>query len=187
MNIPTPPAPDPSQLPAWPRRAVVGVVGVAAAAAGVGLASWRLGLSEPGDATAGSAFWTSEFETPAGAKLDMRRFKGQRLFLNFWATWCPPCVEELPLIDSYFSASSTKSLQFLALALDKPEAVKAFLARRPLKMPVAIAAVGGLDLAKSMGNLVGGLPFTVILDAQGRIVQRKMGPVLEAELKAWTL
>lgn len=187
MHTPTPPPSDPSPPAAWPRRAVFGVVGVAAAAAGIGLASRRLGLSEVGDVTAWSALWTSEFETPAGAKLDMRTLQGKRLLLNFWATWCPPCVEELPLIDSYFSASSSKSLQFLALALDKPEAVKAFVARRPLKMPVAIAAVGGLDLAKSMGNLVGGLPFTVILDAQGRIVQRKMGPVLETELKAWTL
>jgi thiol-disulfide isomerase/thioredoxin len=105
----------------------------------------------------------------------MQSLKGRPLLINFWATWCPPCVEEMPLINAFFLQNQINGWQVLGLAVDKPAPVQAFLARSPLAFPVAMAGFNGTELSKSLGNLTGGLPFSLALDARGGIIQRKMG------------
>lgn len=73
----------------------------------------------------------------------------------------------------------------VGLAIDQPTPVRAFLGKMPLGFPVGLAGLGGTDLGKSLGNLTGALPFTVVLNAQGGIAQRKMGKVTEADLAQW--
>ena len=112
--------------------------------------------------------------------------RGRPLLVNFWATWCPPCVEELPLLSNFFQQSSTKGWQVLGIAVDQPDAVKRFLARSPVSFAVAMAGMAGLELSKSLGNLSGGLPFTVVLTADGEVAHRKMGQVTQTDLSAWS-
>jgi thiol-disulfide isomerase/thioredoxin len=105
--------------------------------------------------------------------------------VNFWATWCPPCVEELPLLDRFFQENKVNGWQILGLAVDQPSAVRGFLQKLPLSFPVGMAGLAGTELSKSMGNLTGALPFTVVLGADGVIRQRKMGKVTPQDLSAW--
>ena len=173
------------------RTMLYGGVAAAAAVLGAGLA-WRqkpatLGVA---DAAAGSdavadAFWGLSFDSPAGVSMPMSSFRGKPLLVNFWATWCPPCIEELPLLDFFYQENKAKSWQVLGLAVDQPSAVRTWLQTRPLNFPVGMAGLGGTDLSKSMGNLAGSLPFTVVFGSSGAVLHRKIGKVLPEDLVQW--
>ena len=102
------------------------------------------------------------------------------LIVNFWATWCAPCVEELPLINDFYRLNKAKGWQVLGLAIDKPSAVLGFLKKIPLDFPVGMAGLVGAELGRGLGNVTGGLPFTAVLGAKGDVLYRKMG-LLHAE------
>jgi thiol-disulfide isomerase/thioredoxin len=169
------------------RRALVGAA-VAATVAGAGIAWWRGGQdtstqsrSEPVD-----GFWALQWDVPQGGGLiRMADFRGRPLLLNFWATWCPPCVEELPLINAFYNENIANGWQVLGLAVDKASSVQAFLQKMPLEFPVAMAGIVGADLGRGLGNLTGGLPFSVALSADGSVIQRKMGRLTASDLQAW--
>ncbi len=174
---------SPSPSSTSTRRWLLGALAGAAALSGAGLAWWK---GTPGHATDLPAdFWQLKFDTPAGQSLGMASLRGQTLLLNFWATWCPPCVEELPLIDGFFQENSKKGWQVLGLAVDQLAAVNGFLAKAPVRFPVALAGMSGVGLSKSLGNLGGGLPFTVVLGKDGSVLHRKMGRVTSDDLRAW--
>lgn len=162
-----------------------------AVAAGAALAGWcgaRLRFDGPQGAQLSADemdLWQQELTTPAGTPLRLSVFQGRPLVLNFWATWCPPCVAELPLLSAFYTQNAAKGWQVLGLAVDKVDAVNAFLARSALSFPVAVMGASGLSWSRQLGNLVGGLPFTVLLGSQGHILQRKIGPLQPADLQAW--
>jgi thiol-disulfide isomerase/thioredoxin len=187
------------------RTALVGLTGVAAAAAG---AWWgwqrqhgtptedRTGqvgapggqpdpnVEAPGDPLP-TGFWDVHFDTPEGTPFDWSSLRGQPLLLNFWATWCPPCVKEMPELDRFHREFSAAGWQVVGLAIDGPTPVKEFLAKVKVGFGVALAGFGGTELAQTLGNTAGGLPFTVLIDARGRIRHRKMGATHFDELAAW--
>ena len=166
------------------RRWLVGAVAGAATLGGIGLA-WRTLEKAPVPQTLDSSFWQLEFATPGGQTLTMHSMHGKPLLLNFWASWCPPCIEELPLLSNFFKENSANGWQVLGLAVDELDPVKRFLAHSPLSFPVALAGLSGIELSKSLGNLIGGLPFTVVIDPTAKVIHRKMGKVTPDELRAW--
>ena len=183
-SVPETAAPvDAATSPARRRWLYAGMGLVAAGVGGaVGWKEWQPHAVADG---AEAEFWQSSFETLDGASLPMAGFKGKPLLLNFWATWCPPCVEELPLLNRYHAQHAGKGWQMLALAIDQPTAVRKFLGKLPLHFPVALAGLTGSDLGRALGNEKGGLPFTVVFGADGRILQRKMGQLTEQDLQKW--
>ena len=166
------------------RRHLIWGAGAAAAVAGVGVALWRF---EPRDVanSASHPFWGEQFETPSGEALAMAGFQGKPLLLNFWATWCPPCIEELPMIEAFWRENTANGHQVVALAIDQPSAVRRFLGRQPLSFPIGMAGLAGTELAKSLGNAAGGLPFTVFFKADGSIWRQKMGQLTPDDLSQW--
>lgn len=166
------------------RRWLYAAVAAAAGFGGAGLAWWKY-RPGPADAGALAALWSLSFETPAGGRLAMRSLQGRPLLINFWATWCPPCVEELPLLDAFYRENMIKGWQVLGLAVDKAGPVRDFMTRQPLAFPVALAGMEGVGLSRSLGNAGGGLPFTVLVGADGAVLQRKIGKVAPADLALW--
>lgn len=160
--------------------------GVAAGAGlmGAGVAWQRHRVAEmPSSALA--RLWDSEFDTPSGGLLKLSAFQGGGLVVNFWATWCPPCVEEMPLLDRFYRENSSKGWQVVGLAIDQPSQVRRFLGQFPVSYSIGLAGFGGTELGQILGNSEGGLPFTVVLSSQGALKQRKVGKLSEDDLKSW--
>ncbi len=165
-------------------------MGAAAAAglAGVGAAWFRhepQKLTAAQTNTAQDALWAMSFDTPDGKPQPMDSFRGKPLLLNFWATWCPPCVEELPLLDAFYQEQKAKGWQVLGLAVDQPSAVRKWLQARPLSFAVGMAGLSGTELSKSLGNLSGSLPFTAVFGGSGALLHRKTGKVSSEDLAQW--
>jgi len=173
-------------LASHPRRRALlyACVGGAAALAGAGAAWWKWRPGESGDDVT-AQFWPMTFEAPTGTTLAMQTFRGKPLLLNFWATWCPPCVEEFPVLDAFFKQNSARGWQVLGLAIDQPSAVRSFLRRTPVSFPIGLAGLGGSELSKAFGNAAGGLPFSVLIGASGQVLQRRIGRVSEKDLAQW--
>ncbi len=116
----------------------------------------------------------------------MAALRGRPLLLNFWATWCPPCVAELPLLDQFQRDQPANGWRVAGLAVDNLVPVTAFLAKRPVSFAVGLAGMDGIELARTLGNTGGALPFTVIFDRHGQLVQRKLGAIEPRDLKRWS-
>ena len=169
------------------RLVVVAGAGLAAAAIGAGTA-WRRARQDAEDAGPPEVsidFWGLEFQGLEGAPVKMAGWRGRPLLLNFWATWCGPCVVEMPLLDRFAREHSAGGWRVLALAVDQADPVRRFIAERTLTLPVAIAGAIGLDLSRRLGNVGGGLPFTVAFDSTGAAVQRRLGAVSNELLAGW--
>ena len=173
-----------SPQPSFVRRHWLFSVGLGAALAGAGLGWWRL-RPEAAQPQAADDFWRQRFVQPDGAELHMSTFRGRPLLVNFWATWCPPCIEELPMMEAFWREHHAKGLQMVALAIDQPSSVRRFLERQPLSFAVGLAGMEGSQLAKSLGNATGGLPFSVFFDKKGGIYKQKLGQLSPADLQVW--
>ncbi len=169
------------------------LAGAAAATAGVGTSLWR--WAEQGDAAAQAPtstlnsmadVWQMSFATIDGAAVPLSSFKSKPLLLNFWATWCAPCITEIPLLDQFFKNHQARGWNVLGLALDNSASVREFLARKPVRFPVALVGLRGIELIRFLGNTQGGLPFSVVLGANGEIAQHKLGAVKADELEQWS-
>jgi len=169
------------------RLVVLAGAGLAAAAIGAGTA-WRQARRDAEDAGVPEVsidLWGLEFQSLEGAPVKMSGWRGRPLLLNFWATWCGPCVVEMPLLDRFAREQPPTGWRVLALAVDQPDPVRRFIAERTLMLPVAIAGATGLDLSRHLGNSGGGLPFTAVFDSTGAAVERRLGLVSAALLAGW--
>ncbi len=180
-------ATQPSPAVSGPSRRRLALAGGAAAllglAAGWSLNRWR----EPdAESDAEGKFWGQKLLLTDGRMIETKTLRGQPLLVNFWATWCPPCIEEMPLIDAFYLENKSKRHQVLGIALDKQDAVEAFLRRVTIHYPLAMGPSEGITLSRDLGNLSGGLPFTVFFAGSGRVARRKMGKLLAQDLQAWS-
>ncbi len=169
------------------RNWILAGTGVAAGAAGVAWQASRSPAPTPPALDAPTtAFWQSSFPQPDGQTLVLAALRGQPLVLNFWATWCPPCVKEMPELDRFAKQFATQGGRVVGLAVDNPKAVRDFLQRAPVGYTIALAGFDGTELSRKLGNSTGALPFTAVFARSGALVQRKLGETGYDELLGWT-
>ncbi|KAF1019997.1 MAG: Thiol-disulfide oxidoreductase ResA [Paracidovorax wautersii] len=177
----SPVSPSPAPAALRKRRRLV----VAAAVAGLGAAAaggfWHLRRSA--GAHDASELWGLALPTPQGGVVRLADWRGRRLVVNFWATWCPPCIEEMPMLDAFYQEAG--GLPVLGVAADRQAPVQRFLQRVPVRFPIGVLEAGGLDLTRRLGNDKGGLPFSLLLGADGRIAALKTGQLSPADLQQW--
>ena len=164
------------------RRWALGALAATALGAGVGASWWR---NRPKPDAAPAGLWARQWVSPQGPSIAMQSFQGRPLLVNFWATWCPPCIEELPLIEAFYQQNKANGWQVLGLAVDKLERVQSFLKATPLSFAIGMAGLEGTELSRELGNMTGSLPFTVVLARDGQIAQRKLWRIVQQDLDQW--
>lgn len=122
-----------------------------------------------------ASFYELEFPTLDGESRAISDFLGKPMVLNFWATWCPPCVKEMPDLD--FLHQKYPDITIVGLAVDTASNIVKFSEKVPVSYPILVAGHGGIQLMKEMGNPRGGLPFTLLYDSKGQVVREFLGQI----------
>jgi len=163
---------------------LLAATGALAAGVGVAVNWWR---TEPGAVpdSATEALFSASFPDPDGRAQPLAQWRGRPLVVNFWATWCPPCVEEMPDLQVVRSAYRDRGVEVIGIGIDNPRKIAEFRDRHGLTLPLLVAGVGGSDLNRALGNTGGALPYTVLIGADGRIRERHLGQVKPEQLRRW--
>lgn len=165
------------------KRLPLVLVAVLAVGLGIGLSLWRLS-PKPVELPAQWVFELS-FPNATGQQVAMADIRGKLTVVNFWATWCPPCVEEMPELSLIHREFSPKGVNVIGLAIDSPSAVRSFLETREFSYPLLITGAAGSELGKRLGNAIEALPYTVLINENGSVIKQKLGRIREEELRAW--
>lgn len=122
---------------------------------------------------------------PHGQTHALAQWRGKRVLLNFWATWCIPCRKEMPALMAAQKAHDTDKVRIVGIAMDDATAVRAFLKQTPLNYPVLIGIGARPDPTVLFGDTRGALPYSVLIDASGRIVDTHLGVLDDQQLREW--
>ncbi len=170
-------------LPTIGRNWQTGLMALAALLAGV-LGFWfnaqRLVPDQHADAAA--ALWRAELRDLQGQRFNMESLKGRPLVVNFWASWCGPCIEEMPDFQRASQTTVGKKATFIGIGIDSAEKMRPFADKLGITYLLLESGAQGLDLVRATGNRAGALPFTLILDAKGGVTVSKLGKLDYAEL-----
>lgn len=161
------------------------VIPLAAAAMAAGVWLGRAYYApQPPDAPVAADFWQLGFTDMAGRTQLMSQWRGQVVVLNFWASWCAPCREEMPDFADLRTQFRPNGVEFVGIAIDSPDRVAQFLREHPVDYPILIGTGAASTLAQQLGNHGGALPYTVVLDRKGRVVLSHLGRLPRAKLEA---
>lgn len=119
-----------------------------------------------------------------GQEQRLDQWRGKVLIVNFWATWCEPCRKEMPEFVRAQAKLGDKGLQFVGIAIDQPDKIRAFSSELGLNYPSLVGGYGALELSKSLGNQLMALPFSLVIDRDGRVVHTQLGPLKPEKLDA---
>jgi thiol-disulfide isomerase/thioredoxin len=127
------------------------------------------------------ALYEASLPDLTGSPVALKQLLGRPVVANFWATWCAPCVEEMPHLEAL--SKSLPDIQFIGIGIDTAANISQFITKIPVSYPLYVAGHAGIALVRELGNAAGGLPFTVLLDAEGRIFDTILGQVSPEDLK----
>lgn len=169
-------------------RTLAALLAVAAlsAAAGVGFHLWSRGGGsgaglDPSEAVA--RVLEARVTDVKGAAQTLEQWRGRVLVVNYWATWCAPCREEIPVFVRMQERYGSRGLQFIGIAIDQPEKVAEFAREFGINYPLLLGGIETIELMRQTGNRAGVLPYTLVIDRKGNLVSREPGGLKEARLE----
>ncbi|MEW6372186.1 MAG: TlpA disulfide reductase family protein [Pseudomonadota bacterium] len=134
--------------------------------------------------TASANLYAQTLNDLAGKPESLGKWKGKALLVNFWATWCGPCVQEMPELSALANEEAGKRFNVIGIGIDSPSAMSEFATKHNIKYPLYVGGMGGTELSRDFGNTNGGLPFTVLIGADGQVRKTYLGKLKFDELKA---
>jgi thiol-disulfide isomerase/thioredoxin len=165
----------------WVRSAAIAAVAALALAAGVHIALER--RAESVDAAAVSALTRTELPRLSGGRATLQDWRGKVVVVNFWASWCPPCRDEIPGLMRVQRKFAPNGLQVVGIAVDSTEKSRQAADELGIEYPILIGGLETIDLTRKLGNRAGGLPYTLVLDRRGTLVASHLGLISESELE----
>jgi thiol-disulfide isomerase/thioredoxin len=123
------------------------------------------------------AIFAANLPNESGVTQNLGQYKGKIIVLNFWATWCPPCREEIPELSELNTEYKNKNVVVLGIAVDELSSVKEFSKATPVHYPLYVAENDGMAFAENLGNSKGVLPYTVIINQEGKVVNTYFGRI----------
>ena len=154
------------------------MVGAVALATG---AYFGLRQSPPADA---AALLALSLPDASGTEQSIGQWRGKVVIVNFWATWCAPCREEMPEFMRAQTEFGARGVQFVGIAVDQADKVDQFAKELGLNYPTLVGGFGAVELSKTLGNNFAALPFTIIIDRQGRVAHTQLGPMKSDKLRS---
>lgn len=120
-----------------------------------------------------------------GQPLTVKQSLGNLTLINFWASWCSPCRREMPLFESFYQSNKVDGFQILGIAIDDSEVAQPMLDSMGITYPILYAEQTGIKLMELSGNESGAMPYSVLVDESGHVIDQKLGEIHEPQLSAW--
>lgn len=162
---------------------ILGAAGLAAAGAGFLAGPLLLRLWEGEGGGQSRALFAATLPDLSGRPRRLVEWQGRVLLVNFWATWCAPCREEIPLLVEARQKYAPAGVEVVGIAVDNAAKVGEYAKSMAISYPILVAEADGLDLMRRLGNSGGGLPYTVVADREGALVHRKLGALKKPDLE----
>jgi thiol-disulfide isomerase/thioredoxin len=176
------------------RRA--GLIALALAAGALGGGAWwswqpRLRpLARPAASTAAAdpavqRLFALNLDDADGRRRPVSEWRGKLLVVNFWATWCTPCIEEMPLLQRVADQYGAHNVAVIGIGVDDADKIRDFRGKLAIRFPLLVAGFDGMDLARQLGDPEPVLPYTALVSPSGRVVERQSGRLQDSELRSW--
>ena len=167
------------------RGALIGIGALAGALAlGAGVVYRSRQDAPAGTGPDASTLLALALPDPSGTEVALAQWRGRLLIVNFWATWCAPCREEMPEFIRAQAEFGAKGLQFVGIGIDEAAKIQQFATDIGLNYPTLVGGYGAMELSRTLGNHVMALPFTVVVSRDGRIAHTQLGPLKADQLRS---
>lgn len=137
----------------------------------------------PPEISAVSQLFAQSMPDTSGQQQPLSKWKGTALVVNFWATWCAPCVEEMPELSALQAEITPLKIQILGIGIDSLANINEFSSKYKIAYPLYSGGISGTNIARQLGNQAGGLPFTVLIDRDGQVKKTYLGRLKMEELR----
>ena len=148
----------------------------------------RVSLAHAEDATAAAVIsadpvWAASFKDLTGTAQSLSIYKGKTALVYFWATWCEPCQKEGPAFQALYEKFKDKNFVVVGIAVDNADKVREFVKAHGMAFPIVYGGSDAIKLSKDIGNSLGGIPFLVVIDRDGKIVERITGEAKDGRIE----
>jgi thiol-disulfide isomerase/thioredoxin len=150
-------------------------------------AVWNWRRAAPDTAAGEPAVWLFALKLPDadGIERPLRTWQGKMLVVNFWATWCAPCVEEMPELQKFADEFASRNVAVIGIGVDEADKIRDFRREHGLRIPLLAAGFDGMDIARRLGNPEPVLPYTALVTPDGQLVEEHSGRIQPPELRRW--